>query len=332
MTEAPDQRPERERISQGEIGLRKLTVGFLALAMVVGLAGCSSSPASKSDITIGLSFPAADHGWLGAVIQNAQDEAKRLGVNFTVTTADSPNKQTNDIEDLITKKVSAIVMLPMETDALTPAATKVKDAKIPLVVFDREVANDSYTKLVKGDNLGIGKNAGKFIVDKLGGKGDVVIISGNPSSVTTLRTQGFMEAIKGSQIKVLADQPGDFQKEKSYQVMQNILQANSHIDAVYTHDDEMALGVMQAIKEAKRTDIKIVTGAGGAKDFYKAIQENNELTLATFTYSPLMVKKAVEEAVNIAKGTKVTEKDTTLPAEQVDKSNVSKFYKADANY
>lgn len=309
--------------------------------MVVALTGCGTKPDTSTqpntgtqggEIVIGMSFPAADHGWLGAVIQYAQDEAKQQGVKVNVTTADSPNKQTNDVEDLITKKVNAIVMLPMETDALTPAAAKVKSANIPLVVFDREVANDSYTKLLKGDNVGIGKNAGKFIVDKLGGKGDVVIISGNPSSVTTQRTDGFTEAIKGSNIKVLANQPGDFQKEKSYTVMQNVLQTNAHIDAVYTQDDEMALGVLQAIKEAKRTDIKIVTGAGGAKDFYKAIQDSKDITLATFTYSPLMVKKAVAEAVAIAKGTKVTEKDTTLPAEQVDASNVSKFYDEKATY
>jgi ribose transport system substrate-binding protein len=325
----------------GGIIVKKWVAGFVALMIMAAIAGCGSgadtgnntTSGTKGDkIVIGMSFPAADHGWMAAVIQNAQDEAKKLGVEVDMTTADSPNKQTNDVEDLITKNVNAILMLPIETDALTPVTAQVKNANIPLVIFDREIANDNYTALVKGDNYGIGKNAGKYISDKLGGKGDVVIISGPPSSVTTLRTNGFMDAIKGTGIKVLANQPGNFQKEKSYQVMQNILQANPHIDAVYTQDDEMALGVLQAIREAKRTDIKIVTGAGGAKDFYKAIQENNDITLATFTYSPLMVKKAVDVAVDIAKGKKVTTKDITLPAEQVDKNNVSKYYDANANY
>jgi ribose transport system substrate-binding protein len=161
-----------------------------------------------------MSFPAADHGWMAAVIQNAQDEAKKLGVEVDMTTADSPNKQTNDVEDLIKKKVNAIVMLQIETDALTPVAGEVKNANIPLVIFDREIANNNYTELVKGDNYGIGKNAGKYISDKLGGKGNVVNISGPPSSVTTLRTNGFMDAIKGTSIKVLTNQPGNFQKEK----------------------------------------------------------------------------------------------------------------------
>jgi ribose transport system substrate-binding protein len=273
--------------------VKKWAAGFVALATMAVLAGCSDTGNNTTygtqgdkKIVIGMSFPAADHGWMAAVIQNAQDEAKKLGVEVNMTTADSPNKQANDVEDLITKKVNAILMLPMETDALTPVAGEVKNANIPLVIFDREIANNNYTELVKGDNYGIGKNAGKYISDKLGGKGNVVIISGPPSSVTTLRTNGFMDAIKGTGIKVLANQPGNFQKEKSYQVMQNILQANPHIDAVYTEDDEMALGVLQAIWEAKRTDIKIVTGAGGAKDFYKAIQDNNDITLVNFFVQP----------------------------------------------
>lgn len=322
--------------------MKRLATGLLALVTALAVAGCgtsaqnqsetTSSDTGKDEITLGLSFPSADHGWLGAVIQFAQDEAKAQGVNFQVTTGDSPSKQTSDIEDLITKKVDAVVMQPMETDALTPAAEEVADAGIPLIIFDREVNTDKYTKLIKGDNYGIGQNAGKFIVDKLGGKGDVVIISGNPSSVTTLRTQGFMDAIKGTEINVLADQPGDFQKEKSCTVMQNLLQAHSHIDAVYTEDDEMALGVLQAIREANRTDIKIVTGAGGAKDFYKEIKDSTDMTLATFTYAPDMVKNAVDEAIKIAKGEKVTEKDTTLPAEQVDSSNVDQYYDPNSLY
>jgi ribose transport system substrate-binding protein len=147
-------------------------------------AGCSDTGNNTTygtqgdkKIVIGMSFPAADHGWMAAVIQNAQDEAKKLGVEVDMTTADSPNKQTNDVEDLIKKKVNAIVMLQIETDALTPVAGEVKNANIPLVIFDREIANNNYTELVKGDNYGIGKNAGKYISDKLGGKGNVVNIS-----------------------------------------------------------------------------------------------------------------------------------------------------------
>ncbi|WP_246010884.1 substrate-binding domain-containing protein [Brevibacillus nitrificans] len=294
--------------------------------------GSTPAPAAAEKV-IGMSFPAADHGWLGAVIKNAEDEAKAEGLKYVITTAADPNKQTNDIEDLISKKVSAIVMLPIESAAMTPVAKKVKDAGIPLIVVDRELESDDFTALVKGDNKGIGSHAGAYLVDKLGGKGKIVEIIGVPSSVTTMRSDGFREAIKDHpDMQVIASQSGDFQKEKSLNVMQNILQSESQIDAVYTHDDEMALGVLQAIKEAKRTDIKVVTGAGGHKDVYKLIKDGDPLMQATFTYSPLMVKDAVKLAADIVNGKTPAEKVTMLEATPITKDNIDKFYDPNANY
>lgn len=318
----------------------KTVLAALAVTiMISGLVGCSSnnstqtSSSGKKEITVGLCFPAADHGWLGAVIKDAEEEAKAQGVKYVVTTAENPNKQTNDVEDLITKKVDAIVMLPMESAALTPAAEKVKTANIPLVLFDREVESDNYTALVKGDNKGGGVNAGKYIGEQLKGKGNVVIIEGVPCSVTTLRTEGFKDSLKSyPDIKIVATQAGDFQKEKSLNVMQNILQSQKQIDAVYTEDDEMALGVIQAIKEAKRTDIKVVTGFGGAKDVYKLIKDGDSYMKATFLYSPIMVKEAVKQAVDIAKGNKPSNKLKVLEATQITKDNIDKFYDDKAAY
>lgn len=283
--------------------------------------------------TIGMSFPAADHGWLGAIIQNAEDEAKKLGVNYKITTAADPNKQTNDVEDLISQKVDAIVMLPIESAALTPIADKVKEAGIPLIIVDRELESDAATAVVKGDNKGIGLGAGKFIAEKLSGKGKVVEIIGVPSSVTTLRSEGFREAIKDHPaIEIVASQSGDFQKEKSLHVMQNILQSESEIDAVYTHDDEMALGVLQAIKEANRNDIQVITGAGGIKEVYELIKEDKSLMKATFEYSPLMVKDAVKVALDIINGNPPKEEIIVREAAQVTKENANDYYDPEANY
>ncbi|GAA4707962.1 substrate-binding domain-containing protein [Brevibacillus fulvus] len=324
--------------------LGSLVSSLLLISLLTGCGGGAQqanqadakpdSGTAKAEKVIGMSFPFADHGWMGAVIEYAKQQGEEAGVKVEMTTADNPNKQTNDVEDLLTKKVDVLVMLPIETDALTPAVDKVKEANIPLVVFDREVANDNYTALVKGDNEGIGKNAAAFIGEQLGGKGNVVVISGPPSSVTTQRVEGFTSVIqeKYPDIKILADQNGEFRKEKGYEVMQNLLQAQSHIDAVYTIDDEMALGALQAIREAKRSEIKVVTGAGGAKDFYKEIKDASDLTLATFTYSPLMVKEAVKVGVDIANGKTPAEKNITLPAEKVSKDNVDQFYVPDASY
>ena len=302
------------------------------LAVVAGLHAPQFAVAQ--DVTIGMSFPSATHGWMGAVIKNAQDQAKSSGVRHVMTTAADPNKQTNDIEDLIAKKVAAVVMLPIETDAMTRAATKLKAANIPLVIVDREVKTDDYAALIKGDNVGIGTNAAAYIGKALGGKGNVVEIIGVPASVTTQRSQGFRDAIAKDYpgLKVIASQAGDFQREKSLNVMQNLLQQHPKIDAVYTHDDEMALGVLQAIREAKRTDIQVVTGAGGSKAVYKLIADKDPLMKATFIYSPLMVKDAVKVAVDIARGKAPASKVITIPATGVTAANVASLYDAKANY
>jgi ribose transport system substrate-binding protein len=312
------------------ISLRTTCRALSALALGAALCG---GVAQAADKTIGMAFPAADHGWLGAVIADAKDEAAALHVKSVITTAGDPNKQTNDVEDLISKKVDAVVILPIETDAMTQVAAKLKAAHIPVVILDRELNTQDFTALIKGDNVGVGLNAGKYIARALGGKGNVVEISGVPSSVTTQRSQGFRDGIKGHPgIRIVASQPGDFQREKSLTVMQNILQSQPHIDAVYTQDDEMALGVLQAIKEAKRTDIKIVTGVGGDKEVYKLIAERDPLMKATFVYSPLMAKQAVKMAVDIANGRAPKQKITTAPGTQVTIDNVKQFYDPNANY
>jgi ribose transport system substrate-binding protein len=323
---------------------RWLSVLFVSV-VAFGLVGCSSSSSSGSSgnssekddsVVLGLALPSATHGWMGALIQNAEDQAKALVEDGTIdeyefTTADSPADQANNVEDLIAQGVDVIVMLPIESEALSPVAAKVKDEGIPLVIVDRELTNDAATVVVKGDNKGIGTNAGEYFVEQLDGKGKVVEISGPSNSVTKQRSDGFRESIEGTDIEVIASQSGDFSTETSLKVMENILTAQPEIDAVYTQDDGMALGVIQAIKEANRTDIKFVTGAAGSKDVYEIIQEDG-LIKATFLYSPLMVKDAVVIGADLANGKEPESAEVVIPATPVTKDNVEEHYDADAAF
>ncbi|MFY0762077.1 substrate-binding domain-containing protein [Metabacillus dongyingensis] len=321
--------------------LKKILFLCLSLMTVFGLVACSSDKGSsdgkKDDdaLKIGISLPSATHGWMGALIDSAEKQAKELkesdGIEYVMTNAADPNKQANDVDDLIAQGVDVIVMLPIESAALSPVGQKVKDAGIPLVIVDRELENDAATVVVKGDNEGIGVNAGKYFVEKLNGKGKVVEITGPPSSVTEQRGAGFKEAMESSDIDVIASQSGDFSTEKSLEVMQNILQAHSHIDAVFTQDDGMALGVLQAIKEAGRTDIQFVTGAGGGKAVFEDIQGDGLIT-ATFLYSPTMVADAVKIASDLAKGNDPAESMVVKEATQVTKDNVDEFYDPESKF
>ncbi|MGI2328990.1 substrate-binding domain-containing protein [Planococcus sp. YIM B11945] len=330
--------------------MKKLLILFLAIVTVFGLAACgggssgsdSGSGSGSSDgeaddtLKIGISLPSATHGWMGALIDSAEKQAKALqesdGIEYVMTNAADPNKQANDVDDLIAQEVDVIVMLPIESAALTPVGQKIKDANIPLVIVDRELENDAATVVVKGDNEGIGVNAGKFFAEQLGGKGKIVEISGPPSSVTEQRGSGFKEAVEASEgMEIIASQSGDFSTEKSLEVMQNILQANPQIDAVFTQDDGMALGVLQAIEEAGRTDIQFVTGAGGAKQVFEDIK-NDGLMKATFLYSPTMVEDAVKIAADIAKGEEPAESMVVKEATQVTKENVDEFYNPESKF
>ncbi|MES2933337.1 MAG: substrate-binding domain-containing protein [Pseudomonadota bacterium] len=300
---------------------------IIGLSLVIGQ---SSFAANK---TIGLAFPSADHGWMGAIIKNAEDQAKAQGVKYVLTTASDPNKQTNDIENLIAKKVDAVVILPVENDVMNFVAARLRAAKIPLIVVDRELKTPYFAALVRGDNVGIGVNAGKYLCNALGGKGNVVEIIGVPASVTTQRSTGFRQARKACPgLKLVDYQAGDFSKDKAYATMQKILKLQPKIDAIYTHDDEMALGVLQAVQEAKRSDVKVITGAGGNKEVYKLIMDGNSLIKATFVYSPLMVKDAVKLAEAVASGQAPKQKVMVIPATEVTAGNVAQYFDAQANY
>lgn len=321
--------------------MKKLAILFISLLVMISLVACGEEESSgksseDSNLKIGISLPSATHGWMGALIQNAEDQAKELkeseGIEYVMTNAADPNTQANDVADLISQDVDVIVMLPIESAALSPVGQKIKDAGIPLIIVDRELENDTASVVVKGDNEGIGVNAGKYFVDQLNGKGKVVEITGPPSSVTEQRGAGFKEAMESQDgIEIVASQSGDFSTEKSLEVMANILQSQPEIDAVFTQDDGMALGVIQAIKEAGREDIQFVTGAGGGKEVFKNIKEDG-LISATFLYSPEMVKDAVKIAGDIAKGEKTEEKMVIKEATEVTKENVDEFYDPDSKF
>lgn len=303
--------------------------------------------ASKESYTIGISLPAADHGWMGALIQNAQAEAeKHSNIDYILYTAKDPAKQTSDIEDLITKQVDAIVMLPMESAAMTPAAEKVADANIPLIVVDRGVNTEKYKTYVGGDNYGIGFVDAKYLVEELikrkgEPKGKVIEISGIPSTVTDLRTQGFRDYIKDyPEIEIVATQPGDFTREKALKATENILQAHKEIDAVYSQDDDMTIGIVQAIRDAKREDEMFIVSSGGMKEIYKMMKDREKPEIiVSVTYAPTMGGTGVFLAKQILEGNgldgfweKGVPHHIILEATPVTPDNVDEFYNPDANY
>jgi len=337
------------------MSIKRLVVP-LFLVLVLGIAACggdddnastsaqtseeSGTPAAGTDggpVKIAFSAPGADHGWMAAITENARAEAKRLGdVELLASEGVTDSAaQADQIETLIAQKPDALVVLPNEGEALTPVAQKATAAGIPVINVDREFTTPgAYRTLITGDNYGIGWQAGNYFADQLKCQGNVVEIQGIAGiSVTTDRSKGFRDALKRrcqSGIKIVASQPADFLPDKGLSVMENILQGQKSIDAVYTHDDDMAEGVVSAIENANRQDDMFLTGAGGSKAAMERIEQGG-LYRATFLYNPVMSASAIRLARLIVREQGFQElaepevpSKITVPATTVTKDNVAK--------
>src|SRR3954462_3599370 len=332
-----------------------LPVVFAALALSAGVAPCGddnkanaatptatanqeqAASSGASDVKVAFSAPAADHGWLKALSDNAKAEAKKLGIDMTVNdSATTSAEQADQIETLIQSKPDVLVVLPNEGEPLTPVAQKAMDQGIQVINIDREFSSASaFHTIIGGDNYGIGVQAGNYFADQLKCKGNVVEIQGLAGiSVTEQRSKGFTDQIKkrcNGGIKIVASQPADFNPDKGLTVMENILQKNKNIQAVYTHDDDQGTGVAAAIQNAGRDKEMWMTGAGGSKAVMEEIKKGG-LWRATFLYNPAMSADAVYLASLLGQGKGLPgfaapdiPSRITLAATTVTKDNVDQY-------
>jgi ribose transport system substrate-binding protein len=292
---------------------------------------------SGQKITIGFSVPGTDHSWLGAIKRNAEVAAQsHPDVELVLTDGlNSSEKQMADIETLIRRKVDVIVMLPHSGKALTPAAKKIYDAGIPLVVLDRKIESEYFYTYIGGDNFGIGQAAARYIGKKLNGSGNVVEVMGLAGiSVTTERHQGFIQTLKAEfpKIKLLSSLAADFSADKGLTVTEALLQAHPNINAIYSHDDDMNVGVLRAVMESPRKDEILLTGAGGSKLMFENIKNDNTPVKASFLYNPAMAGSALNIARLIGFNNKMTElwepevpRQIIIRASEVTKENADQF-------
>ena len=251
--------------------LRRFRAWPLVLA-AVALAGCTRKDAATDEFVVGFSQMESDNPWRIAQTKSLRDEAAKRGVELVVTDAQGQTaKQVSDVEDLIARRVDVIVLAPREYEGLAPALQAAKAAKIPVILVDREAAGTAGTDYVTflGSNfVEQGRRAGEWLATATNGKAGIVELSGTPgSSVAADRAQGFRDGIaKHPGMKILASQTGNFTRAQGERVMQNLAQSlGPQITAVYAHNDEMALGAIQALKAAGRKpgqDVIIVSVDG----------------------------------------------------------------------
>jgi len=271
---------------------------LLAAAVLLGIAGTAFAQGHK--VTIAVSVPTADHGWTGGVLYGAKQEAALLekaypGLTVVVKSSASPADQANALEDLTaTQKIDALVVLPYNSDQLTEPVRRVKQKGVLITVVDRGLKDPSIQDVyVAGNNPQMGRVSGEYMVKALGGKGDIVVLRGIPTVIDTQRVDAFKQAIAGSQIKILDMQFANWNRDDGFKVMQDFLSKYNHIDAVWAQDDDTAIGVLRAISQAKRTDIKFVLGGAGMKEMVKRVMDGDKMVPADVLYPPSMIKTAM---------------------------------------
>lgn len=248
---------------------------------------------------IGLSLSTLNNPFFVTLRDGALEAAKQYGVDLIVLDAqDNPAKQLNDIEDLIQKKVDLIIINPTDSDAIVSAVESANDANIPVITVDRAANGGKVVLHIASDNVAGGRMAAEIIAKALGGKGNVVELVGIPgTSAARDRGKGFEEGLKNYPgLKLVAKQVANFNRAEGLTVMENIIQANPNIDAVFAQNDEMALGAIEALKEAGMLDKVIVVGFDAIPDAVEAVKKGE--MYATIAQQPFkMGYMAVEKAV-----------------------------------
>jgi len=294
-----------------------LTVFVISAALI--FSGCKANTpnttpsTTKEGKTIGLVISTLNNPFFVTLKNGAEEKAKELGYKLIVEDSQNDSsKELSNVEDLIQQKVDVLLINPVDSDAVVTAIKEANSKNIPVITLDRAANGGKVVCHIASDNVKGGEMAAEFIAKALNGKGNVVELEGIPgTSAARDRGKGFDEAIaKYPDIKIVAKQAADFDRSKGLSVMENILQAQPKIDAVFAQNDEMALGAIKAIEAANRTGI-IVVGFDGTEDALKAIKEGK--MAATIAQQPaLMGSLGVEMADKYLKGEKIP---SFIPAE-----------------
>ncbi|MFZ4506402.1 MAG: ABC transporter substrate-binding protein [Fimbriimonas sp.] len=325
-----------------------VTIGAVVLAgcgapagdakVAEGGGAATAKPAKK--LKIGVSVPAADHGWTAGVIYWAKNAmALHPEVEWVFKDAKDPAAQINDVETMVTGGIDALVILATESAPLTPAAKKAHDAGVYIVNVDRGFLEPVADVFLEGDNVAFGRKSAEFVVEKMGKKGNLIVLTGIPCTVDTDRVTAANAVFKQYPgIKVLDQQPGNWNQQKAFDVTQTLLLKHPKIDAVWAQDDDMALGVEKALKEAGRTDVQFILGGAGMKDIVKRVQDKDKMFPGNITYPPSMIATGIHVAVsNLRDGNKdkirpFMPRHIKIDVELITPENAKDFYFPDSVY
>jgi ribose transport system substrate-binding protein len=304
---------------------RSVLVLILALILLTSVAGFAANK-----FRIAVSLPPANNAWQAKMLDTVIAEIAKDKDKFDIIVKNAVDDadQLNMLQTFKEGRYDMICVLPGNGTLMTPICQDIYKAGIKIMIIDRPIEGDQYTVFYGGDNAQCGRNAAKYLGDRLKGKGQIAILRSYVGIPIDLqRYNGFMEILKKSYpgIKVLVEGDGEFNQEAGRKAVSNILPAYPKIDAIYTQDDEAAVGALTEIRNAKRTDIQFVTGMGGSKSAFELMTKKDPQYGASMSYLPTMGGRAVQLAKKILQGEKITQKYIVEPTVVVTQDNVAKY-------
>jgi ribose transport system substrate-binding protein len=308
-------------------------------AQVKDAGGDNANAEAGKEVTIGFSAPAADHGWIAAITNNAKAQAESYDdVTFkTVEAGVDAAAQLAALRTLIAEKPDVIVLLPYDGKELNAFGLEAMKAGIPVVNLDRAFPDaKAYRLQIKGDNYGMGVSAANYIVTTLKAKNVtnpiIAEIAGmDELELTQERTKGFNDTLAQNNLRVANRRAARFTADTGQQEAAQLLQALPKIDALWNHDDDQGIGVLAAINQANRKEFFMVGGAG-SKAAMESIKADDTVLKATVTYSPSMASSAISLARLIAQGRGMADlvelqvpKEIILASETITKANADVY-------
>lgn len=285
--------------------LKKLAPIMMSLILCTSLlVGCSQK-SSNNTKKIGLIVSTLNNPFFVDLKSGIESEAKKLGYNVVVLDSQNdPAKEVSNMEDISVKNVDVVLLNPVDSDSAIASVMVANNLDLPVITVDRAANGGKVVSHVASDNVEGGKMAAQYVVDQLGGKGNIVELEGIAgSSATRDRGAGFDNEIKNSNLNIITKQSADFDRTKGLSVMENIIQSKGDIDAVFAQNDEMALGALKALQDANMDDV-LVVGFDATDDAVASVQKGD--MAATIAQQPKLIgETAVDLAHRFLSGEKV---------------------------
>jgi ribose transport system substrate-binding protein len=306
----------------------KKRVLVLLLILVVLIASLATIGFTARRRTFGVTFMTMNNPFFVAMEKAIREELKKVDPIARLIVGDSQfnlAKQISDVEDMIQQKIDILFLNAVDSKAIAPAVVAANKAKIPVITLDVNAEGGNITSFIATDNYLAGKLCGEYLVKRLNGKGSIVIINGTPITSVIQRVQGFKDVIaKYPDIKVVAEQNGETNETKSMEVMENILQSQRKIDAVFGINDPTALGALAAIETAGRQNEMFILGIDAAPNSVAAILKGKAIAATAAQFPAEIGRTGVKVAYDVLNNKSVP-KEIKIKSELITKENAAGF-------